>query len=147
MLHSELDPMAGWISRDGRIESQAGDHAKRKPNNHALQFQDKVGIIVSVCEVRVAISPWIMKAKPAQPMPKRCRKMAQSKPERISINEILKFVDQLSAEEHEQLVDEMKLQWLRREVQRGIDQADRGELIDGHVVFEELKQRYQRQSE
>lgn len=73
--------------------------------------------------------------------------MAQPKPERISIKEILKLVDQLSLEEHEQLVDEMKLQWLRREVQRGIDQADRGELIDGDVVFAELKQRYQGQSE
>jgi hypothetical protein len=78
---------------------------------------------------------------------KRWKKMAQPKPERISIKEILKFVDQLSPEEHEQLVDEMKLQWLRREVQRGIDQADRGELIDGNIVLAELKQRYQGQSE
>jgi hypothetical protein len=73
--------------------------------------------------------------------------MAHPKPDRLSIKEILKFVDQLSPEDHEQLVDEMKLQWLRREVQKGIDQADRGELIDGDVVFAELKQRYQSQSE
>lgn len=73
--------------------------------------------------------------------------MAQPKPEGISIKEILKLVDQLSLEEHEQLVEEMKLQWLRREVQRGIDQADRGELIDGDVVFAELKQCYQSKSE
>lgn len=72
--------------------------------------------------------------------------MAQPKPERISVKEILKLVDQLSPEEHEQLVDEMKLQWLRREVQRGIDQADSGELIDGDIVFAEMKQRYQGQS-
>lgn len=57
--------------------------------------------------------------------------MAQEKPENISVKEILN------------LVEDMKLQWLRQEVQRGIDQADRGELIDGDVVFAELKQRYQ----
>lgn len=74
------------------------------------------------------------------------KKMAQPKPERISVAEILKLVDQLSPEEHEQLVDEMKLQWQRREVQRGIDQADSGELIDGDIVFAEMKQRYQGQS-
>lgn len=73
--------------------------------------------------------------------------MAQPKPERVSIKEILKLVDQLSLEEQEQLVEEMKLQWLRREVQKGIDQADRGELIDGDVVFAELKERYQNKSE
>jgi predicted transcriptional regulator len=73
--------------------------------------------------------------------------MAQPKPEGISIKEILKLVDQLSPEEHEQLVEEMKLQWLRREIERGIDQADRGELIDGDIVFAELKQRYKSQSE
>jgi predicted transcriptional regulator len=33
----------------------------------------------------------------------------------------------------------MKLQWLRKEIQKGIDQADRGELIDGDVVFAEMK--------
>lgn len=73
--------------------------------------------------------------------------MAQPKPERVSIKEILKLVDQLSLEEQEQLVEEMKLQWLRREVQKGVDQADRGELIDGDVVFAELKERYQNKSE
>ena len=55
--------------------------------------------------------------------------------------------DQLSPEDQEQLAEEMKLQWLRREIQKGIDQADRGELIDGDVVFAELKQRYQSKSE
>lgn len=73
--------------------------------------------------------------------------MAQSKPEQISIKEILKLVDQLSPEDQEQLAEAMKLQWLRREIQKGIDQADRGELIDGDVVFAELKQRYQSKSE
>ncbi len=73
--------------------------------------------------------------------------MAQPKPEHVSVEEILKLVDQLSPQEQDQLVEEMKLQWLRREVQRGIDEADRGELIDGDIVFGELKQRYQSQGE
>ena len=69
--------------------------------------------------------------------------MAQKEPEKTSVKEILKLVDQLSPEDREQLVEEMKLQWLRREIRRGIEQANRGELIDGDVVFAELKKRYQ----
>jgi len=69
--------------------------------------------------------------------------MAQPKPERISIEEILKLVEQLSPEGQEQLVEEVKLQWLRREVQKGIDSLDRGEGLDGDQVFAELKERYE----
>ena len=47
------------------------------------------------------------------------------------------------SKDHEQLVEDIKLQWLRREVQKGIEQADRGELINGDDVFAELKQRLQ----
>lgn len=82
----------------------------------------------------------------SQRVKKEVKEMAQPKPEHISIKDILKLVDQLSPEEHEQLVEEMKLQWLKKEIQKGIDQADSGELIDGDVVFAELKQRYQAQS-
>ncbi|MDP3508278.1 MAG: type II toxin-antitoxin system Phd/YefM family antitoxin [Candidatus Melainabacteria bacterium] len=73
--------------------------------------------------------------------------MAQQEPEPITVKEILKLVDQLSPEDHEQLVQDMKLQWLRREVQKGIEQADRGELINGDDVFAELKQRFQSKSD
>jgi predicted transcriptional regulator len=73
--------------------------------------------------------------------------MAQQEPEPITVKEILKLVDQLSPEDHEQLVEDMKLQWLRREVQKGIEQADRGELINGDDVFAELKQRFQSKSD
>lgn len=73
--------------------------------------------------------------------------MAQQEPEPITVKEILKLVDQLSPEDHEQLVEDMKLQWLRREVQKGIQQADRGELINGDDVFAELKQRFQSKSD
>jgi len=73
--------------------------------------------------------------------------MAQQEPEPITVKEILKLVDQLSPEDHEQLVEDMKLQWLRREVQKGIEQADRGELINGDDVFAELKERFQSKSD
>lgn len=73
--------------------------------------------------------------------------MAQPKPERTSIKEILKLVDQLPVEEQEQLVEEMKLQWLRKEVKRGLDQANNGESVDGDIVFAELEQRYRSKSE
>jgi antitoxin ParD1/3/4 len=34
-----------------------------------------------------------------------------------------------------------RLEELRREITRGLEQADRGELIDGEQVFRELRQR------
>ena len=73
--------------------------------------------------------------------------MAKQEPEPITVKEILKLVDRLSPEDHEQLVEDMKLQWLRREVKKGIEQADHGELINGDEVFAELKQRYQSKSD
>jgi hypothetical protein len=73
--------------------------------------------------------------------------MTQKEPEKASVKEILKLVEQLSPEDQEKLVEDMKLQWLRREVQIGIEQADRGELVDGDVVFAELKKLYQSKSE
>lgn len=68
--------------------------------------------------------------------------MAQPKPERTTLDQVLKLAEQLSSDEQEQLVEHMKLQWLRTEVQKGIDEADRGELLDSAEVFAELKQRY-----
>jgi hypothetical protein len=68
--------------------------------------------------------------------------MAQPKPERISVEELLKLVDQLSAEEQEHMVEEMKLKWLRRELAKAEESLDRGEGIAADVVFAELKERY-----
>jgi predicted transcriptional regulator len=48
------------------------------------------------------------------------------------------MADQLTPDEQEKLVEHMKLQWLRREVQKGIDAADRGELVDGDEAFSQL---------
>ncbi|MGA2580508.1 MAG: type II toxin-antitoxin system ParD family antitoxin [Bryobacteraceae bacterium] len=42
-------------------------------------------------------------------------------------------------EEREQ-ASETALKELRAKIRRGIDQADRGELLDGDAVFEEIRQ-------
>jgi len=69
--------------------------------------------------------------------------MAQSKPERVSIEELLRLVDQLSPEEHDKLVEDMKLQWLRRELKKGQDSLDRGEGIPAEEVFAEFEAEYE----
>lgn len=61
--------------------------------------------------------------------------MAQQRPERI--DEILRLVDQLSPEEHDQLVEEMKLQWLRRALDEGEKDSAEGRVIS----LEQLEQR------
>jgi hypothetical protein len=67
--------------------------------------------------------------------------MAQSKPQRVSVEEVLKLVDQLSTEDQEQVFEEMKLHSLRRELQKGADELDRGEGVPGEQVIAELKAR------
>jgi len=70
--------------------------------------------------------------------------MAMPNPDRASVDKILRLVDQLTPEEHEQVLQEMKLQELRRELQLGIDQLDRGEGIPGEQVFAELRKSLQK---
>ena len=49
------------------------------------------------------------------------------------VSEALKLLESLESADLEEL---------RREIARGIEQADRGELIDGEEVFRELRRRY-----
>ncbi len=67
--------------------------------------------------------------------------MAQQKPEGASMDEILRLVELLSPEDQEQLVDDIKLQWLRRELAKAEASLERGEGIPGEVVLAELRQR------
>jgi predicted transcriptional regulator len=67
--------------------------------------------------------------------------MAQSQPINPAIRQVLKLVDQLSPDEREGLIHELQLQELRREVQKGVDSADRGELIPAEDVLEKLRKR------
>jgi predicted transcriptional regulator len=50
---------------------------------------------------------------------------------------VLKLVHELTAQEQHQLLEQLKFENLRREIQIGIDAADRGELIS----HEELNKR------
>ena len=71
--------------------------------------------------------------------------MAQQKPDnKTSLDQVLKLIDQLTPEEQEQLVEEVKLQWLRREVGKAEESLDRGEGRPADQVFNELKERYER---
>lgn len=61
--------------------------------------------------------------------------MAQRKPEEQStFDQVLKLVENLTPDAQEQLVEEMKLQWLRR----AIDEADESLARGESVSLEEL---------
>ncbi len=63
--------------------------------------------------------------------------MAMRKPqENVKIQQVLKLVDQFSPEEREELLYQLKLEDLRREIKIGTDQGDRGEVVS----LEELNQ-------
>jgi hypothetical protein len=68
--------------------------------------------------------------------------MAQPRPEeRTALKQVLTLVNQLTQQEREELVLQLNLDELRRKIQNGVDQANRGELIDGMELLEELRQR------
>lgn len=68
--------------------------------------------------------------------------MAQRKPdEERAIEQVLKLVDELSPEGREKVLEKLKLDDMRREIQKGIDSADRGELIPADVVLYRLRKR------
>lgn len=69
------------------------------------------------------------------------RGMEQPK-EKPTVEQVLKLVEELTPEEREQVLDEMNnYQELRRNIQIGLEQAKRGELIDGDEVFRLLRER------
>lgn len=63
--------------------------------------------------------------------------MAQRKPEeKTTLEQVLKLADQLTPDEQEQLVEEMKLQWLRRALDEGEKDSAEGRVVS----LEELNQ-------
>lgn len=71
--------------------------------------------------------------------------MAQRKPkEETTLQQVMRLVTQLRPEEQEQVIEELKLQWLRREIKKAEDELDRGEGIPAEQVFAELEERYKR---
>ena len=70
--------------------------------------------------------------------------MAQRKPEeQDTFDQVLKLVEKLTPEAQEQLVEEIKLQWLRRELGKAEEQLRRGEGIPAEEAFAQLEKRYQ----
>lgn len=63
---------------------------------------------------------------------------SDKKENKPTVNQVLKLVNQLSPDEQDQLVEQMKLEWLKREAKIGIDELDRGEYVDGEELLEEL---------
>ena len=64
--------------------------------------------------------------------------MAQRKPEeKTTLAHVLKLADQLTPEEQEQLVEQMKLQWLRRALDEGEKDSAEGRVVS----LEQLEQR------
>lgn len=67
--------------------------------------------------------------------------MAQQKPEKLTVEELLLLANQLSPEEQEEFAEEFQLQWLRKELKKGIDELGRGEGIPAEEVIAELRAR------
>jgi hypothetical protein len=67
--------------------------------------------------------------------------MAQRKPEeKTTLDQVLKLADQLTPDEQEQLVEQMKLHWLRRELGKAAESLDRGEGKPANQVFDTVIQ-------
>ncbi len=68
--------------------------------------------------------------------------MVQRTPEEnVTLDQVVKLVDRLTAEDREQLLDRLKMEKLRRSIQIGIDQADKGQVVDGDQVFKQMRER------
>lgn len=61
--------------------------------------------------------------------------MAQQKPERLSVTELLRLVDQLSPEEKEEFQDELERQYLREAIEEGEESIRQHGTLDGEEVF------------
>jgi hypothetical protein len=61
--------------------------------------------------------------------------------EKPTVEQVMKLVDELTLEERDQILEQLKMEKLKQAIQTGIEQADRGELIDGDEVFSPLRER------
>jgi hypothetical protein len=66
--------------------------------------------------------------------------MAQRKPEeKAAIERVLKLVEELSPEGREEVLYELQLQDLKREIQKGIDSAERGNVYTEEEALARLQ--------
>lgn len=61
--------------------------------------------------------------------------------EKPTVEQVMRLVDQLTPEEREQVLDELKLADLKKAIQVGIEQSDRGDFVDGDEVFSQMRER------
>ncbi|HEY9713882.1 MAG TPA: hypothetical protein V6C72_10455 [Chroococcales cyanobacterium] len=76
--------------------------------------------------------------------------MVQRKPEESAkVQQVLRLVDELMPEERDEVLYQLKLEDLRRELQKGIDSAERGDLCSEEEAMaflnEHHRQRLERQ--
>lgn len=69
--------------------------------------------------------------------------MTQSRKQKPTVDQVLQLVDQLTDEEREQVMHKLKAEDFRRDIQKGIDAADRGELKDADEVIARLRKKAQ----
>lgn len=67
--------------------------------------------------------------------------MTHPEPEKLSVQKLLMLANQLSPEEQEELAEELELQWLQRELKRGMYELARGEGIPADEAIAELRAR------
>jgi hypothetical protein len=71
--------------------------------------------------------------------------MVQRKPEeQTTIDQVLKLVENLTPEAQEQLVRDMKLQWLRKAMDEAEESIKQHGTIPAEQVFARLEERYKR---
>lgn len=58
-----------------------------------------------------------------------------------TLEKVLKLLNQLGPEDQDRVAKELKLQWLRRELQKAEDQVSSGETVPAEDVLTELRQR------
>jgi hypothetical protein len=64
-----------------------------------------------------------------------------SQAQKPTVEQVIKLVDQLTPDERDQVLDQLNYEKLQRAIQIGIEQADRGEVVDGEIVLAQLRQR------
>lgn len=74
--------------------------------------------------------------------------MVQRKPDdSIKVQQVLKLVDELEPAEREEVLYQLKLAELRREIEKGLDSADRGDLHSEEEVMAFLDQHHKQRIE
>lgn len=66
--------------------------------------------------------------------------MGQPK-EKPTVEQVLRLVEELTLEERTRVREELDLQELRRKIQLGIEQSERGEVFDGEEVLRQMRAR------